>query len=173
MKKNLLWMFAAILFCGVMTTSCGSDDDDNSNPSGDTNIVGMRIAYAVVFHEGYNTLEDYTISVTWTNENGKDVTENITTDFAKDVMLKATQGTNGTFIVKCTPTNSNKEEHDIGVDFAITAKPMNSKGEVTDRGSITEASNYIKKGLSGDSYKEYTFTKKFQLVDSQIKNIGE
>jgi hypothetical protein len=50
---------------------------------------------------------------------------------------------------------------------------MNSKGEVTDRGSITEASNYIKKGLSGDRYKEYTFTKKFQLVDSQIKNIGE
>lgn len=28
MKKNLLWMFAAILFCGVVTTSCNKDDDE-------------------------------------------------------------------------------------------------------------------------------------------------
>ena len=36
MKKNLLWMLAAILFCGVMTTSCSKDDDDNSTPTPDT-----------------------------------------------------------------------------------------------------------------------------------------
>lgn len=33
MKKNLLWMIAAILCCGAMTTvftSCGDDDDDNN-----------------------------------------------------------------------------------------------------------------------------------------------
>ena len=33
MKKNLLWMFAAILFCGAMTTvftSCSKDDDDKN-----------------------------------------------------------------------------------------------------------------------------------------------
>ena len=40
MKKNLYRMFAAILFCGAMTTvftSCSKDDDDNnggSTPSG-------------------------------------------------------------------------------------------------------------------------------------------
>ena len=27
MKKNLLWMLAAILTCGLMTTSCSSDDN--------------------------------------------------------------------------------------------------------------------------------------------------
>jgi hypothetical protein len=31
MKKNLLWMFAAILFCGMITTSCSKDDDNNNN----------------------------------------------------------------------------------------------------------------------------------------------
>jgi hypothetical protein len=30
MKKNLLWMLAAILLCGTMTTSCSKDDDDDS-----------------------------------------------------------------------------------------------------------------------------------------------
>ena len=42
MKKNLLWMFAAILFCGVMTTSCGSDDDDSTvNDDGSDQPGGM------------------------------------------------------------------------------------------------------------------------------------
>lgn len=173
MKKNLLWMFAAILFCSVMTTSCGSDDDDSSNPGGDTNIVGMRIAYAVTLLDGYNTLEDYTISVTWTDESGKDVTENITTDFVKDVMLKSSQGTKATFIVKCTPTNSNKAEHNIGVDIAFLAKPMNSKGEVTERGSQREAKTYDKKALTTEGYKEYIFSRKFQLVNGQINSISE
>ena len=27
MKKNLLWMLTAILFCGVMLTSCSTEDD--------------------------------------------------------------------------------------------------------------------------------------------------
>jgi len=31
MKKNLLWMLAAILLCGAMTTSCSKDDDDDNN----------------------------------------------------------------------------------------------------------------------------------------------
>ena len=33
MKKNLLWMLAAILFCGVVTISCSKDDDE---PGGNT-----------------------------------------------------------------------------------------------------------------------------------------
>ena len=41
MKKNLLWMLAAILFCGLTVTvftACGSDDDDNKpNSGGDDN----------------------------------------------------------------------------------------------------------------------------------------
>lgn len=72
MRKNLLWMLATILFCGAMTTSCGSDDDnDNGKPTSDNTIVGMRIAYGVEFLDGYDTLTDYTITVTWTDENGK------------------------------------------------------------------------------------------------------
>jgi hypothetical protein len=28
MKKNLLWMLAAILFCGVLSTSCSTEDEE-------------------------------------------------------------------------------------------------------------------------------------------------
>ncbi|MBQ2181729.1 MAG: hypothetical protein II400_05720 [Bacteroidaceae bacterium] len=38
MKKNNLWMLAAILFCGLATvfTSCSKDDDDSGKKEGDT-----------------------------------------------------------------------------------------------------------------------------------------
>lgn len=166
MKKNLLWMFAAILFCGAMTTSCGSDDDDNSGSN--TEIVGMRIAYAVEFLPDYDTLEDYTVSVTWTDSNGKDVTETITKDFVKDVMLKSTQSTHGTFVVKCTPTNSNKEKHDIGLSFAVLAKPMNSVGDVSDS-EMREGSNFIFHDRTGEAYKEFSYSVNFQLVDGIVR----
>ncbi len=50
MKKNLLWMLAAILFCGAMTTvftACGDDDDDdNGNGSSSTtsNVYEVTLA---------------------------------------------------------------------------------------------------------------------------------
>ena len=172
MRKNLLWMLATILFCGAMTTSCGSDDDnDNGKPTSDNTIVGMRIAYGVEFLDGYDTLTDYTLTVTWTDENGKNVTETITKDFVKDVKLLATKGTQGTFSVKMTPTNSAKEEHDLGLNISLVAKPMAANGYVSDNGIITSSLPYMFKGRTGAGYKEYTYTTKFHFVDNMVKKI--
>lgn len=171
MKKNLLWMLAAILFCGAMTTSCGSDDDDNGSSSSDTKIVGMRIAYAVEFLNGYDTLTDYTVTVTWTDENGKNNTETITKDFIKDVKLLATKSTEGIFTVKMTPTNSAKEEHDLGLTVSLLAKPMAANGNVSDNGIIAVSHPYKSKGKSGDAYREVSNTTKFHLVDNMVKQI--
>ncbi len=171
MKKNLLWMLAAILFCGAMTTSCGSDDDDNGSSSSDTKIVGMRIAYVVEFLDGYDTLTDYTVTVTWTDENGKNITENITKDFVKDVKLLATKGTEGIFTVKMTPTNSAKEEHDLGLNIGLLAKPMAANGNVSDNGIVSVSHPYKSKGKSGSAYREVSNTTKFHLVDNMVKQI--
>jgi hypothetical protein len=45
MKKNFLWMLAAILLCGTMTTvftACGDDDDDDS-PSSSSNTYEVSL----------------------------------------------------------------------------------------------------------------------------------
>lgn len=168
-KKNLLWMLAAILTCGLtaMTfASCSSDDDE---PANNNKIVGMRIAYAVEFLDGYTTNEDYTISVTWTDESGKDITQDITEDFVKDVMFKHIN-TVATFAIKCTPKNSNKETHDIGIDYAVLAKPMNDQGLVA--GSEFRDGNSIKmKEKSGSFYNEKGRTIKFKIT-SDNKIVG-
>ena len=46
MKKNLLWMLAAILLCGTMTTSCSKDDDNkiDDTPSTTANTYEVTIA---------------------------------------------------------------------------------------------------------------------------------
>ena len=45
MKKNLLWMFAAILFCGAMTTSCSKDEDKNEpKPTTSANTYEVTLA---------------------------------------------------------------------------------------------------------------------------------
>lgn len=172
MKKNLLWMLAAILTCGltVMTfVSCGDDDDEPSG-STDSKIVGMRIAYAVEFLDGYTTNEDYTVSVTWTDESGQDVTQEITEGFAKDVMFKHINKV-ATFAVKCTPKNSNKETHDIGIDYAVLAKPMNDQGYVAGS-EFKDGSSFQMKGRTGSYYNEKSRTIKFKITsDNKIVRV--
>ena len=176
MRKNLLWMLAAILFCGAMTTSCGDDDDDKKGgdqPTTDKSIVGMNVAYRVGFLDGYDTLTDYTITVTYTDENGKDKTETINNNFKKDVKILATKSTVGSFIVKCTPTNSSKEKHDLGVAVAIYAYPVYANGNIvkdSDK-SFEDDRQMAFKGRNGSSYKEFTYSTKFQLKDNKVKEI--
>lgn len=44
MKKNLLWMLAAILFCGAVMTSCHKDDDE---PGGDGSAKVVEVNYRI------------------------------------------------------------------------------------------------------------------------------
>ena len=45
MKKNLLWMLAAILTCGLMTTSCSSDDNPvGGDQSQAESVVGSSVS---------------------------------------------------------------------------------------------------------------------------------
>ena len=47
MKKNFLWMLAAILLCGTMTTvftACGDDDDDDGGSSSAANTYDVTLS---------------------------------------------------------------------------------------------------------------------------------
>jgi hypothetical protein len=172
MKKNFIKMLAAIFFCGLtaMTfASCGDDDDEPGSDAGNK-IVGMRIAYAVEFLDGYTTNEDYTVNVTWTDESGKDVTQDITDDFVKDVMFKHIN-TVATFAIKCTPKNPEKETHDIGIDYGVIAKPMNAQGQVAGS-EFRDGSSIQMKGKSGSSYNEKGRTIRFKITsDNKIVTV--
>ena len=107
----------------------------------------------------------------WTDENGKNITENITKDFVKDVKLLATKGTEGIFTVKMTPTNSAKEEHDLGLNIGLIAKPMAANGNVSDGGIVKDGRAFSLKEKTGADYKEFTYKARFHFVDNMVKKI--
>jgi len=76
MKKNLLWMFAAILFCGAMTTSCDKDDDNNSSPTPPEETPSTATKYDVTLtlftYKTISAYVDYEFS--YTDHNGKEST---------------------------------------------------------------------------------------------------
>ncbi len=97
MKKNLLWMLAAILLCGSMTTAltaCGDDDDDSSSPSSSANTYEVTLA-ALLPRCSAPYLQ---LQVNYTDANGKsesivvkegDQSQTLSSE-AKDRYLRAT-----------------------------------------------------------------------------------
>ena len=98
MKKNLFWMLAAILFCGItvtMLTSCGDDepivptqepsgnDDEGDDPEGEgeeeeiivkAGVYDISVAY--ILHRP--VLEFFDIELVTTDQNGNQNTYNFT-----------------------------------------------------------------------------------------------
>ena len=74
-------------------------------------------------------------------------------------------------IIKCTPKNSNKEEHDLGIDFAVLAKPMNAKGLVAGS-EFRDGSSFKFKGKTGTAYNEKSRSVKFKITsDNRIVRV--
>lgn len=72
MKKNLLWMFVALLFCGALTTSCGNDDDNEITPQQpDQPAVEKKYDITLTFFM-YKTIAAYVdCEFSYTDHNGK------------------------------------------------------------------------------------------------------
>ena len=79
MKKNLLWMFAAILFCGItatMFTSCGDDDPVVQEEGEKEDVIVKAGVYDIsVAYIVQRTLTNFfDIELTTTDNNGKETT---------------------------------------------------------------------------------------------------
>lgn len=75
MKKNLLWMLAAILLCGLTVTvftACGDDDDDNNTPKPqDTPTEATSYDVTLTFM-AFKSLTPYvTYEFSYTNHKGE------------------------------------------------------------------------------------------------------
>ena len=116
MKKNILWMLAAILICGLTVTTlsaCSSDDDKNDKADA---TVGKEIMYAVQISD--DVLKVANVEVNYVDQTGAKKKEalsstqwkksqklNNTSPFAQGIWVKITPKTNvasGTYQLKVT-----------------------------------------------------------------------
>lgn len=116
MKKNLLWMLAAIFVCGltaVTLSACSSDDDKNDKPDA---TVEKEIMYAVQISD--DVLKVANVEVNYVDQTGAKKKEalssaqwtksqklNNTSPFAQGIWVKITPKTNvasGTYQLKVT-----------------------------------------------------------------------
>ena len=70
MKKNLLWMFAAILFCGAIALSCSKNDEETDIPEETTYNYYVRSTEVMYTSEDLSDLglgrtieEEYTAAI--------------------------------------------------------------------------------------------------------------
>ena len=116
MKKNILWMLAAILICGLTVTTmsaCSSDDDKNDNGNA---TVEKEIMYAVQISD--DVLKVANVEVNYVDQTGAKKKEalssaqwtksqklNNTSPLAQGIWVKITPKTNvasGTYQLKVT-----------------------------------------------------------------------
>ena len=79
MKKQFMWMIAAILVSGFTLTSCGdSDDDVNTGEEKTNDNVAAKAEVTYYVDLGANTLELADVEVTYLDENKKENTIKMT-----------------------------------------------------------------------------------------------
>ena len=131
MRKNLMWMLTAILFCGLTATvlsSCSKDSDSSSTGGGGADAaVGMNVSYSL--QVGAITNEGYTIEVEYTDADGKSKSEVVTDKFSKDVTIKGVP-CSATLIITATPKDGlTGDEYDVEYIYKMTGVAVNSKGK--------------------------------------------
>ena len=160
MRKNLMWMLTAILFCGLTVTvlsSCSKDSDSSSTGGGGGGgadaAVGMNVSYSI--QVGAITNEGYTIKVEYTDADGKSKSEVITDKFSKDVTIKGVP-CSATLIITATPKDGlTGEKYDIEYIYKMTGVAVNSKGK--EFGTLKPKSEtVIQHGITKDKMKVFT-----------------
>jgi hypothetical protein len=155
MKKNLLWMFAALVVCGAMMTSCSKEDTEiipidqnqgqNQGKDDDTPLikpVSVQVKYEAsasqTVMDNYN-LVGTAVLVRYVDADGKVKSEPFTGTFAKNVTIPITSaGMNAALQVLIVPKS--KEE----------IEALGTNVDVTTNMKFTCAVNYSDKSQSED-----------------------
>ena len=133
MRKNLLWMFAAILLCGAMVTSCGDDDDKNNSQSPEPEpSVAKKYDITLTFF-AYKTLSAYlNYEFTYTDHNGNKSTPVTITGNEKGETLTAEEAADYKLFYSTQITESVPESKFLEyVVFHYTIKDVPADGEIS------------------------------------------
>lgn len=148
-KTNLLKVlmaFVCVLFAGFALASCG-DDDDPETPD----KKATHAEYKYIMNVSQATLDIVNVSITYTDGNGTEQTEQVTSPtWSKTVTCKSLPANfvrTVTLTPKITPDASTK--YDIVVEkYGYECKTLNAKGEKVDARNY--ATTMSSKGLKGD-----------------------
>ena len=87
MKRNLMWMLAAILLCGSLSmvfTACGGDDNGSSSGGGSESIIPNTYEVTLCAVLPRSAAPYLNLQVEYTDANGKKGTAEITKDTASE-----------------------------------------------------------------------------------------
>lgn len=87
MKRNLMWMLAAILLCGSLSmvfTACGGDDNGSSSGGGSESIIPNTYEVTLCAVLPRSAAPYMNLQVEYTDANGKKGTAEITKDNASE-----------------------------------------------------------------------------------------
>lgn len=122
-------MAIAAIFLSVGFTACSSDDDDNNNgntPGASEAITGK---FTLDFTVSEDLLNVADVNVTYTDENGRDVTETLSsTEFQKTVTYTKLPVT-AKYSIKATlkSTYATKDKYNLGFNYSHKFQKL--KGE--------------------------------------------
>lgn len=131
MKKNLLWMFAAILACGIMTTSCEKTEteikpiDGGGGQGEETPVKPVSIKVTYEAKATQTTLDNYALVgtstlVRYADAEGKIQKETFTGNFKKTLTIPITsKGVDAAFQVLIVP-KTREELAALGDDVDVT-----------------------------------------------------
>ena len=141
MKKNLLWMLAAILLCGVTTTSCSEDDDNNGN-SGTNKTTAVEVSYGIQISNAtkISLQKAFTFTIEYYDQSGNLVSVeplkygNI--EWRNSFNINKFPGKFGIRVTAAPKADLSAvldgEYFDIIYQFEVNGKPMNADGEYLD-----------------------------------------
>ncbi len=111
MKRNLLWMLAAILLCGVMTLSCSKEEDNSKPQTGqqDDNGTTASTTYDVTFTvlAPTNAFDFMSYDFTYSDEKGNKFTKEIDGDMSNESLTEKEKADLNTYLKTASLTEPN------------------------------------------------------------------
>ena len=145
MKKNLLWMMAAILTCGFALTACDKDDEEPEIPA-TPKVATVDAFYSIKINEATKTAiqKAVTFTVEYYDQDGKIVKSeplkygNTEWTYGRTINeFPATYGIKVTVAPKADLSGiGDDEEFDIIYDVLVTGTPKDADGKTLDGESV-------------------------------------
>ncbi len=140
MKKNLLWMMAAILFCGFVMTACSKDEKTDD---GDLTVKTVEVNYSIKLNDVTKAAiqKAYTCTIEYYDQKGNLVSVEPlkygNSEWNNGFTINTFPGKFGVRVTIAPKADlsgvADNETFDIIYQFAVYGKPSNAEGEYTEK----------------------------------------